>query len=78
MYTESPMSATIAPLSPLSSREAEVLTLASHGFSYAEIAEQLFVAPTTVKTHLSHIYAKLVVSDKAAAVACALRHGLIE
>jgi DNA-binding CsgD family transcriptional regulator len=59
-------------------RETEVLLLASHGLTYAEMAEQLAVSPTTVKTHLENIYPKLGVSDKAAAVAAALRHGLIE
>ena len=62
----------------LTARELEVLTLASHGHSYAEIAEKLVVTPTTVKTHLAHCYAKLKVPDKAAAVATALRHGLID
>jgi DNA-binding NarL/FixJ family response regulator len=59
-------------------REVEVLSLASHGLTYAEIAEQLAVTTATVKTHLENIYAKLGVSDKAAAVATALRHGLID
>jgi DNA-binding CsgD family transcriptional regulator len=62
----------------LTQRELEILTLASHGCSYTEIAEQLFLATTTVKTHLRHCYTKLAVPDKAAAVATALRHGLIE
>ncbi|MFZ0387845.1 MAG: LuxR C-terminal-related transcriptional regulator [Solirubrobacteraceae bacterium] len=54
------------------------MTLASHGCSYGEIAEQLVLATATVKTHLRHCYRKLGVPDKAAAVAAALRHGLIE
>jgi DNA-binding CsgD family transcriptional regulator len=62
----------------LTPREMEVLSLASHGLTYAEIAEQLAVSPTTIRTHLENIYPKLGVSDKAAAVAAALRHGLIE
>jgi DNA-binding CsgD family transcriptional regulator len=62
----------------LTQREVEILTLASHGCSYTEIAEQLVLATATVKTHLRHCYAKLGVPDKAAAVAAALRHGLIE
>ena len=62
----------------LTQREVEILTLASHGCSYTEIAEQLVLATTTVKTHLRHCYAKLGVPDKAAAVAAALRHGLID
>jgi DNA-binding CsgD family transcriptional regulator len=62
----------------LTQREVEILTLASHGCSYTEIAEQLVLATATVKTHLSHCYTKLAVPDKAAAVAAALRHGLID
>jgi DNA-binding CsgD family transcriptional regulator len=62
----------------LTQREVEILILASHGCSYIEIAEQLVLATSTVKTHLRHCYTKLGVPDKAAAVAAALRHGLIE
>jgi DNA-binding CsgD family transcriptional regulator len=62
---------------PLTAREHEVLALASHGLSYAEIAEELVLTAATVKTHFAHIYRKLRVPDKAAAVAWALRHGLI-
>jgi DNA-binding CsgD family transcriptional regulator len=62
----------------ITAREAEVLQLASHGLTYAEIAEQLTVSVATVRTHVENIYPKLGVSDKAAAVAAALRHGLID
>ena len=62
----------------LSARELEVLTLASHGFSYSDIARELVVSVATVKTHLAHVYEKLQVTDKAAAVARALRQGLID
>jgi DNA-binding CsgD family transcriptional regulator len=62
----------------ISPREAEVLGLASHGLNRDEIAEVLAVSPATVRTHLEHVYVKLGASDKAAAVATALRHGLIE
>jgi DNA-binding CsgD family transcriptional regulator len=62
----------------LTSREVDVLGLASHGLSYIEIADHLVVSPATVKTHFANIYAKLGVTDKAAAVAVALRCGLIE
>jgi PAS domain S-box-containing protein len=62
---------------PLSNRELEVLALAAEGFSGPQIAEQLFVSPSTVKTHLEHIYDKLGVGDRAAAVATALRTGLV-
>lgn len=59
-------------------READVLTLASHGLTSAETAEQLVVSVGTVRTHLENVYEKLGVADKAAAVATALRHGLID
>jgi DNA-binding CsgD family transcriptional regulator len=62
----------------LTPREVEVLQLASHGLTYSAIAEQLAVSAATIKTHLENAYPKLNVSDKAAAVAAALRHGLIE
>jgi DNA-binding NarL/FixJ family response regulator len=62
---------------PLTEREIEVLRLAAEGNSGPEIAEQLTVSPATVKTHFEHIYEKLGVGDRAAAVAQALRTGLI-
>jgi PAS domain S-box-containing protein len=62
----------------LTRRELEILQLAAHGLSRPEVAERLIVSPATVKTHFENIYAKLGVSDKAAAVATALRQGLIE
>lgn len=61
----------------LSERELEVLQLAAGGNSGPQIAERLFVSPATVKTHFEHIYEKLGVGDRAAAVAHALRTGLI-
>jgi PAS domain S-box-containing protein len=62
----------------LTPRELEVLQLAADGFSGRKIAERLVVSPSTVKTHFDHIYEKLGVSDRAAAVATGLRLGLIE
>jgi DNA-binding CsgD family transcriptional regulator len=62
---------------PLTPREVDVLVLASHGLTSSEIAEDLFVSTLTVQTHCKNIYAKLGVGNKAAAVAVALRHGLI-
>jgi PAS domain S-box-containing protein len=61
----------------LTKRELEVLKLAAEGNTGPRIAEQLVVGPATVKTHFEHIYEKLGVSDRAAAVAHALRIGLI-
>jgi len=55
-----------------------VLALLAEGQSAPEIARRLFVATSTVKSHLIHLYEKLGVSDRAAAVAEAMRRGLIE
>jgi DNA-binding CsgD family transcriptional regulator len=63
---------------PLTPRELEVLRLAAQGHSGPEIAARLFVSPTTIKTHFENIYAKFGVSDRASAVAKALRLGLIK
>jgi PAS domain S-box-containing protein len=62
---------------PLTPRELEVLQLGADGSSTREIAEVLFVSPGTVKTHFQHVYKKLGSRDRAAAVAEALRRGLI-
>lgn len=64
-------------LSPLTARELEVLTLAAQGLTGRRIAEALEISPATVKTHFEHIFRKLEVSDRTAAVAQALRGGLI-
>jgi DNA-binding NarL/FixJ family response regulator len=53
----------------LSARELEVLRLVASGRSNPEIGKELFVAASTVKTHLDRVYAKLGVNDRAAAVA---------
>ena len=62
----------------LSPRETQVLGLTAQGMSAPDIARQLTVSPTTVRTHLQHLYEKLGVSDRAAAVAEAMRRGLLE
>ena len=62
----------------LSEREAEILRLLAEGMSSSEIADQLIVSVATVKTHLRNLYEKLEVSDRAAAVARAMRGGLLE
>ncbi|MFJ5288015.1 response regulator [Streptomyces sp. NPDC088348] len=55
----------------LSAREREVLVLVARGTSNRDIARELFISEATVKTHLTHIYGKLDVMDRAAAVAVA-------
>lgn len=62
----------------LTQREQEVLRLIAAGKSLPEIAQELYLGLTTVKTHVQHLYEKLGVSDRAAAVASAMRRGLIE
>jgi DNA-binding NarL/FixJ family response regulator len=62
---------------PLSQREFEVLELVARGATNREAAAQLFISEATVKTHLLHIYAKLGVSDRAAAVAEGFQRGLL-
>jgi two-component system nitrate/nitrite response regulator NarL len=62
----------------LSPREQEVLRLIAEGGSAPEIARLLHLSPSTVKTHLQSLYEKLGVSDRAAAVASAMRAGLLE
>jgi len=62
---------------PLSQREFEVLELVARGATNREAAAKLFISEATVKTHLLHIYAKLGVSDRAAAVAEGFQRGLL-
>ncbi len=61
----------------LSHRELEVLGLVAAGTTNREAAARLFISEATVKTHLLHIYAKLGVTDRAAAVAEAYNRGLL-
>ncbi|HET8646929.1 MAG TPA: LuxR C-terminal-related transcriptional regulator, partial [Vicinamibacteria bacterium] len=65
------------PLEPLSLREQEVLRLLASGLSNREIAESLFISPETVKKHTGHIYEKLDVGNRLAAVARAQTLGLL-
>src|SRR5439155_23149485 len=62
----------------LTPREREILVLTAEGRSAPDIAKQLYLSSATVKTHLQHLYEKLGVSDRAAAVAEAMRRGLLE
>jgi DNA-binding NarL/FixJ family response regulator len=61
----------------LSDRELEVLSLIAQGETNRGTAARLFISEATVKTHLLHIYAKLDVNDRAAAVASAYERGLL-
>jgi DNA-binding NarL/FixJ family response regulator len=66
-----------APSESLSARELEVLRLIAQGSTNREAARSLFISEATVKSHVLHIYAKLGVNDRAAAVAVAFRRGLL-
>jgi DNA-binding NarL/FixJ family response regulator len=61
----------------LTSREIEVLGLVARGSSNADVAASLFISEATVKTHLLHIFGKLDVDDRTAAVVSALERGII-
>jgi DNA-binding NarL/FixJ family response regulator len=62
---------------PLSRRELEILRLVAAGTTNRDAAAKLLISEATVKTHLLNIYAKLGVSDRAAAVAEAFNRGLL-
>jgi DNA-binding NarL/FixJ family response regulator len=62
----------------LSPRELEVLRLVAGGATNQAAGRELLVSEATIKTHLIHVYAKLGVRDRAAAVAVAYKRGLLE
>lgn len=66
------------PVVTLSERERQVLTGFAAGKSIPALARELFLEPSTVKTHTQRLYEKLGVSDRAAAVAEGMRRGLLE
>ncbi|MDV6278657.1 response regulator transcription factor [Rhodococcus erythropolis] len=62
----------------LTKRELQVVQLIALGRTVAQIAEELFLAPTTIKSHIQKLYEKLGVSDRGSAVAVAMRRKLLE
>jgi DNA-binding NarL/FixJ family response regulator len=67
-----------ARIAGLTDREREVLALIGRGLSNAEIADDLSISEVTVKSHIGHIFTKLDVRDRAAAIVFAFDHGIVE
>ncbi len=65
-------------LQELSRREIEVLKMIARGFNNVQIGEELFIAESTVKKHVSNIYTKLELGSRAEAAAWAWRQGLVD
>jgi DNA-binding NarL/FixJ family response regulator len=65
-------------LDALTNRELEVLALIGQGKTNGEIAAELFVSEGTVKTHINHLFTKLRLRDRAAAVVFAFDHGIVQ
>jgi len=64
-------------LDTLTEREHEVLELVAQGLSNDEIAQRLFISPTTAKTHVSHVMMKLAARDRAQLVVIAYESGVV-
>jgi LuxR family maltose regulon positive regulatory protein len=76
-FLAAPPIAATSPIEALSERELEVLALVADGMSNAEVGRSLFVAPSTVKKHLEHVFEKLGVRRRTQAVARARSLGLV-
>ena len=62
---------------PLSDRETEILRHLSRGMNYKDVADELFISPHTVKSHIKNIYSKLHVKNRAEAIYKAIKQNLI-
>jgi DNA-binding NarL/FixJ family response regulator len=79
-FVKRPRPGTTRPqaLETLTERELAVFTLMARGRSNGEIAAKLFLSETTVKSHVTHLFGKLGLRDRAQAVIVAYESGLIE
>lgn len=68
----------VPPEKLLSAREIEVLELVARGTSNKDVAKTLWISETTVKSHMLHIFGKLEVTDRTAAVTTAVKRGIIQ
>jgi len=78
VYRAAPAPSAATPaLAQLTEREREVLTLVAQGCTNGEIAQRLFIGEGTVKTHINHLFTKLDLRDRAAAIVFAYDHNLV-
>lgn len=79
VYRASPTPPADRPLlDQLTQRERDVLALVGQGHTNAEIAQRLYIGEGTVKTHINHVFTKLDLRDRAAAIVFAYDHGLVQ
>jgi DNA-binding NarL/FixJ family response regulator len=77
VYRNAPSTPPTATIDQLTERELDVLTLIGQGRTNSEIAELLFIGEGTVKTHINHVFAKLGLRDRSAAIIFAYDHHLV-
>lgn len=77
MLSPVPKAALITYAAGLTAREVEVLRLVARGLTDAQVAEQLFISPRTVSTHLTAIYSKIQVSSRSGATRYAIEHHFV-